>query len=54
MSRLSLRVTVIDVDLPAGLAAELEAWLSARCPTAIIEVRRTVTSDPKDRLPPAA
>lgn len=44
MSRLSLRVTVIDTNLPSGLKEELQAWLEARVPDGIVEVRRTITS----------
>lgn len=45
MSRVSLRVTVIATELPGGLKDELQAWLEARVPDAIVEVRRTITSD---------
>lgn len=45
MSRMSLRVTVIDLELPGSLKDELQAWLEARVPNAIVEVRRTITSD---------
>jgi hypothetical protein len=44
MSRMSLRVTVIDTELPGSLKDELQAWLEARVPNAIVEVRRTITS----------
>lgn len=47
MSRLTLRVTIIDVEIPPGLHDELEAWICERMPDALIEVRRTVTSTPR-------
>lgn len=53
MSRLSLRVTVINTDVPAGLADELREWLDARIPDGIVEVRRTITSE-TEKLPPAS
>lgn len=53
MSRLSLRVTVIDTTLPSRLVEELQAWLEQRVPDGIVEVRRTITSE-TTTLPPAA
>lgn len=53
MSRLSLRITVIDPNIPAELADELRAWLENRVPDGIVEVRRTITSETGTQ-PPAA
>ena len=39
-----MRVTVIGIEIPSTLGAELQAWLEQRVPDAIVDVRRTVTS----------
>lgn len=44
MSRLSLRVTIIDTLLRASLEEELQRWLEERVPDGIVDVRRTIVS----------
>ena len=44
MSRLSLRVVVIDTALPSTLEEDLQHWLEERVPDGIVDVRRTITS----------
>jgi hypothetical protein len=44
MSRLTWRVTIIDPDASAEDERELQAWLEARYPEGVVEVRRTIES----------
>lgn len=47
MSRITFRVTIIDPGATPKIEDELQAWLEARYPDGIIEVRRTITSTPR-------
>lgn len=47
MSRLTLRVTIIDSTVLPTVEDDLQVWLEERYPDGIVEVRRTVTSTPR-------